>query len=1478
MATLGDLIVRVGADIDQFEQKMGDVSKRLNAIDREAQRAFSGFDKLGDRLSSIGTSMTAAITLPLSAAGGAAVKFAADFELGMRKVGSLVGGLADGEFKTLSKATLSLARNLGIDAVKATEALYSAISSGIPKENALDFVAVASKAAIAGLTDTKVAVDALTTIIAAYGLKTTEAKNLSDAMFQAVNVGKFEFKDLAAVIGPAAQQASNLGISYQELLAATATLSISAGSAGVAVTQVESAMRSLLNPTKEMEDALKIVAKQIGLVGESSGSAVVKTLGFEGTLQALRQTTGTSAEAFNALFGRIEGATGALGLVGTHADEARGHLESLRHASDGLGATQIALNEINKATQRQFEILVNSIKTTAVEMGFNLLPSVNRLLQASQPFLAFLKEATASFGKLPPVVQNTAIAFTAALAAMGPLLLISGALISSIANVAKAFTFLSGVIVTFYKVDLPPLLLRMNTFATVTIPAVIVALRTFALTTVPNAILQIGLLSEIMLRQAVASFATFATTTIPAATRALIVFATTAIPEAIKGMTIFATQSIPAAISSLRTFTFSTIPAAITAMRGFAAGGIASATASLTAFATTATTYAIAALSALAVAATLAAAAFVAFKIGSFIHDSNFLWLGSLGDGIAKLLLYIPGVESLVNKLGGVKNVVQPAKDLETQVRQTEVALRTQGVAVEQGNLTLVQYASKLADLKKGLSDHGIALKTDAALTIQSADAKKNLKDQLEALRGPVDALGEALKKIGFRDTALEIAALREDQKTLTQAFLAGRVGAADYAAGFDELEKKIRTAKNTVGEFLTQPFAEMLAEGNRKLLEQINLLKLTDDQMQRLAQVDISRTAVQFDFLSDSLIDLLAQSVDVTAAMEAIGLKPDKALQEQIGTLRRIIANLKELEKVGLATADDVARAMGKLADAEAEAANPEPFRQLGIQSTASLQRLAEKAKDNYIKIRDDARSTTVDIQRAWVKMIEAQIAAGEKLPKETLNQYEKIKAATDNTTQKVHRAWADMSQQISTIVTDLSRGIADAIVNFKSLGDVGIKVAKDIATAILRTLIEGAIHKLANELAGLPGIIGSIGKAFGGVADNIKNATSAASDLGKVITGAGGVLGTTVGAAGGIPGLPNGGIGSPSDFPKLPGSTSGAGTGGAASGAGGLAGWIGAGAGIASAISGIIGNFQNARQEGTLNAIEQHTKVMAIALLGISAPWEKVAEGQDTLWNRIGDVRNVLQERLPWIAEFTHTTASVLQDYILPTLADILAFLKTGKMVSAIDPGRADTPIADLKAPLTTVVDNTASTASNLGDLLTALPAGIGLVASAIAKAMASASKAVPPAPMIPPITIAPEIKDAQSILSVPLLFGQLVDGFSNAVNAGVNKLVLSIDSFALSSDVTAKTALVESIRTADMVSGANTSLKDYIQPNISAIASSLRAIEQVVIASPMLKQAAEATAPRTVTINVNGVSDPAALAQKIMDLLKTQSPVFV
>lgn len=435
MASLGDLIVRVGADLEGFEKAMGTVSQNLSRISRDADKAFSGFSKMGSQLASFGASITAAVTLPIAAAGAAATKFAADFELGMRQVTSLMGSVSPEKFEELSAATLELSRRLGIDAVKATQALYEAISAGVPEENALSFLEVASKAAIAGVTDTKVAVDGMTNIINAFGMEMSQAQEVSDAMFQSVNVGKFTFEQLSASVGIASGTAAQMGVNFKELLASAASITKQGFSVSEAFTNLQSVMTALIKPNEKMVELLE-------KTGFASGEALLKTKGLQGAIQTLdtaaQHNSGTLAEAF----GRVEALKGSLALTGKNAAGAAKDLDSITNSA---GAANKAFEEIDKTTARQFEKLTNELKGTAIELGTALLPAVNNLLKASKPLIDFLASGVKWFSELSPTVQTFALAVAGAAAAIGPLLIGFGSMLTVVGQLGTAWKTMSGL-------------------------------------------------------------------------------------------------------------------------------------------------------------------------------------------------------------------------------------------------------------------------------------------------------------------------------------------------------------------------------------------------------------------------------------------------------------------------------------------------------------------------------------------------------------------------------------------------------------------------------------------------------------------------------------------------------------------------------------------------------------------------------------------------------------------------------------------------------------------------------------------------------------------------------------------------------------------------------------------------------------------------------------------------------------------------
>lgn len=102
MPSLADLLVKVGIDATGLVAGVKGISDEFKGIEKEArstERSLAGFVKIGDRLASVGTTMTAAITLPIVGIGAAAVVTAGKMEQAQIAFEGLLGSAQKaGEF------------------------------------------------------------------------------------------------------------------------------------------------------------------------------------------------------------------------------------------------------------------------------------------------------------------------------------------------------------------------------------------------------------------------------------------------------------------------------------------------------------------------------------------------------------------------------------------------------------------------------------------------------------------------------------------------------------------------------------------------------------------------------------------------------------------------------------------------------------------------------------------------------------------------------------------------------------------------------------------------------------------------------------------------------------------------------------------------------------------------------------------------------------------------------------------------------------------------------------------------------------------------------------------------------------------------------------------------------------------------------------------------------------------------------------
>lgn len=265
------------------------------------------------------------------------VKALAPYNRAINEARSLTGESV-GAFSDLRREVLSLSADLGTDPTAQAKALYEALSAGVPRDNAVEFLGTATKAAVAGLTETKVAVDGITTVLNAYNLESSQAEKISDAFFATIEKGKTNFEQLASSINVAVKPAANLGVEYQELLSIVAQLTAGGTPTAAAFTQIRAALTSLQNPSKEMAALLK---RQ----GFESGRAAIEAQGLATTLQKLKDEAADDQELVKAL-GRVEALGAVLGVSGTQAASFAEKYERVMESA-GAASAAFAINSDN---------------------------------------------------------------------------------------------------------------------------------------------------------------------------------------------------------------------------------------------------------------------------------------------------------------------------------------------------------------------------------------------------------------------------------------------------------------------------------------------------------------------------------------------------------------------------------------------------------------------------------------------------------------------------------------------------------------------------------------------------------------------------------------------------------------------------------------------------------------------------------------------------------------------------------------------------------------------------------------------------------------------------------------------------------------------------------------------------------------------------------------------------------------------------
>ncbi|WP_027714895.1 phage tail tape measure protein [Desulfuromonas sp. TF] len=238
-------------------------------------------------------------------------------------------------------------------------ATYSAISAGMDYADSLDLVERSERLAIAGKADLNSSTVLLASSLNAYGESVDQAEAYSDALFATVRAGQTTLPELAASLAQVTGVAASSGVSFDDLLAAVATLTASGLPTSQAVTAIKGALTNILKPSADAAET----SKALGL--EFNATALASK-GLGGFMAELGQKTGGNIDKMSALFGSVEGLNGALILTGEGAAK---FAATLGEMEDKAGATSAAYDKMAGEMDLVNQRLANNTKLALIAVG-----------------------------------------------------------------------------------------------------------------------------------------------------------------------------------------------------------------------------------------------------------------------------------------------------------------------------------------------------------------------------------------------------------------------------------------------------------------------------------------------------------------------------------------------------------------------------------------------------------------------------------------------------------------------------------------------------------------------------------------------------------------------------------------------------------------------------------------------------------------------------------------------------------------------------------------------------------------------------------------------------------------------------------------------------------------------------------------------------------------------------------------------------
>ena len=418
------LSANITADADKFNAAVRSAMSELKTLQDKTSAISDKITGSGKTISMVGAGMTAAITMPFAKA----VQTTADFEQAMTKAGTIAGASAE-ELKAMTDAAIELGASTSLSGSEVAVAMSEMAAKGFDANQVIAAMPGVISAAEASGEDLALVADTVTSALNGFGLEADQSGRIADILAMSANKTAAGVEDLSYALKYAGPSASALGISIEELTAATGFMVDAGMAGGQAGTTLRMAFSRLVDPTDEA--AMKM--EQLGfsatdadgnfkplnqIVGELSTS-------MEGMTEAQKLST------LSTIFG-TEAASGMMILLQAGQEEPQGMTKELENSA---GASAEAAAQMKDNLTGSLDELSGSIESATISVMSQLTPMIREIAERVTGLVN-------AFNELPDGTKKL-IAMTAGIAAVaGPVLTVLGVMIMGVGKVVGVLGFL----------------------------------------------------------------------------------------------------------------------------------------------------------------------------------------------------------------------------------------------------------------------------------------------------------------------------------------------------------------------------------------------------------------------------------------------------------------------------------------------------------------------------------------------------------------------------------------------------------------------------------------------------------------------------------------------------------------------------------------------------------------------------------------------------------------------------------------------------------------------------------------------------------------------------------------------------------------------------------------------------------------------------------------------------------------------------